>query len=121
MTTRPELCRSRPPRIIIRVVFPEPDGPTSPTDSPAAIASDTPRKTLTGPAALPSVRWMSSTRTSGWDKAADMRSLRERRRRKGGYGPLVMLVNCVLAILLSLGTAAEAAPARILALGDSIT
>ena len=32
-----------------------------------------------------------------------------------------MLVNCVLAILLSLGTAAEAAPARILALGDSIT
>lgn len=32
-----------------------------------------------------------------------------------------MLVNCAFAIVLALGTAAEAAPARILALGDSIT
>jgi acyl-CoA thioesterase-1 len=40
---------------------------------------------------------------------------------KGGYGAGAMLVNCVMALLLAFGSAAAAAPARILALGDSIT
>ena len=36
LTTRPALGRSSPPSTIIKVDLPEPDGPTSPTDSPAA-------------------------------------------------------------------------------------
>jgi acyl-CoA thioesterase I len=50
-----------------------------------------------------------------------MLSLRERRRRTAGYGDRARLVNCAIVLLLTLGPAASAAPARILALGDSIT
>ena len=45
--------------------LPEPDGPTTATVSPAAISNEIPRRMLTGPAALPRVRWTSSTTTSG--------------------------------------------------------
>ena len=51
-----ELGRSNPPSTIINVDFPEPDGPTMLTVSPAPISSEIPRRILTGPAALPSVR-----------------------------------------------------------------
>src|SRR5260370_2844482 len=61
-TTRPELGRSSPPTIIIIVDLPEPDGPTTLTVSPDATASEMPRKTLTAPASLASVRWTSSRR-----------------------------------------------------------
>ncbi len=54
-----------PPRTIITVDFPEPEGPTRLTVSPASISSETPRKMLTGPAALSRVKWTSSSTTSG--------------------------------------------------------
>ena len=49
--------------IIIIVDLPEPEGPTTLTVSPGAMASDMPRRTLTAPAALASVRCTSSRRT----------------------------------------------------------
>ena len=63
--TRPALGRSSPPSTIIKVDLPEPDGPTTLTVSPAPISSEMPRRMLTGPAALPRVRWTSCSTTSG--------------------------------------------------------
>ena len=48
---RPALGRSMPAATIIRLDFPDPDGPTSATVSPGPIASEMPRKISTGPAA----------------------------------------------------------------------
>src|SRR6185437_15237097 len=55
--TTPLVARSRPPTTIIMVDLPAPDGPTTPTLSPGATSSETPRSTLTSPAALASLRW----------------------------------------------------------------
>src|SRR6516164_1961995 len=52
-------------RPVVTVDLPEPDGPSRLTVAPAAIVSETPRRMLTGPAALPRVRWTSSSITSG--------------------------------------------------------
>ena len=54
--THPALGRSSPPISIINVDLPDPEGPTMLTVSPTPILSETPRRMLTGPAALPRVR-----------------------------------------------------------------
>src|SRR5438045_6676058 len=41
-TTRPAVSVSSPPRILISVVLPEPEGPIRATHSPAAILNETP-------------------------------------------------------------------------------
>ena len=48
---RPDVGRSRQPRMCMNVDFPEPDGPITATNSPVPISSDTPRRarTLTSP------------------------------------------------------------------------
>jgi lipid-A-disaccharide synthase len=54
-----------PAMTIIRLDFPEPDGPTSATVSPGMIASETLRNMSTGPAAPGNIRRTPSSRTSG--------------------------------------------------------
>ena len=48
-----------PPITASRVDLPEPDGPTTLTELPAATSRSTPRRILTGPAVLDSVTWTS--------------------------------------------------------------
>src|SRR5258708_26668683 len=142
-TTRPALGRSRPPVTIIKVDLPEPDGPTRLTVSPAPTRSETPRRTLTGPAALVSVRRTSSSKIIGsserggacmsplivWERPGCLLGRRILRR----YGDVPAVVNIAnrvpafsLIALLSIGVAtgargeAQASP-RVLALGDSLT
>ncbi len=52
-STRPLVGRSRPPMMLSRVVFPEPDRPRSATSSPRVIENDTPRSACTSVAPLP--------------------------------------------------------------------
>src|SRR5579875_1510235 len=116
--TRPLEMRSSPPSTIIKVDLPEPDGPTRPTVVPASIEAEMPRSTLTGPAALASVRRTSSKRISGFPMLSCF--MRPRR----GYGCVLRFVNsAALAALITLALFAAPALAatRILALGDSLT
>src|SRR5690348_14304947 len=141
--TRPALGRSSPPVTIIKVDLPEPDGPTRLTVSPAPTRSETPRRTLTGPAALVSVRRTSSSRIIGsserggaclspliaWERPRRLLGRRILRR----YGDGRAVVNIahrlrafsLIALLLFAATAGargqEPASPRILALGDSLT
>ena len=87
-------------------ILPEPDGPTSPTDLARRMRSEMPRRTLTGPAALPSVRCTSSTRTRIGRTACSWTRWCARQLR--GYGRRRRLVNCAacgLSALLALGIA----------------
>jgi hypothetical protein len=51
-TTSPDVGRSRPPRRWRRVLFPDPDGPMTATNSPGSTASDTPRTAATSAAPI---------------------------------------------------------------------
>src|SRR3546814_4866360 len=51
----PPLARSSPASTAISELFPDPDGPSSATDVPAATSRSTPRKISTGALSLPSV------------------------------------------------------------------
>src|SRR5438552_17136961 len=63
--TRPALGFSSPAAIISSEDLPEPDGPSSATDSPAPISSDTPRSTFTTPALPVSISCTSSSAIAG--------------------------------------------------------
>src|SRR5579872_3751236 len=124
--TLPALARSSPASTISRLVLPEPDLPTSPTASPEARSSETPRRMLTGPPGAGRVRCRSRIRTSApaassapaGTGGATMRSIpppyrtvlprREVMRALGGLA------------LLGLAAGAAASP-RLLILGDSLT
>ena len=73
--TRPSVARSSPAATSRVEVLPDPDGPTTATDSPGATARSMPRRTLTGPAALTRVRWTSSSSTAQSEPAMRARSL----------------------------------------------
>ncbi len=47
-TLPPDGC-TKPPRMLSSVVLPEPNGPSSETNSPGAISSDTSSNTVTAP------------------------------------------------------------------------
>ena len=73
---RPELGRSIPAITMIKLVFPEPEGPTRLTVSPAAISSPMSRRMSTGPAGPDKVRCTSSKATRGsvkWNEAVMLR------------------------------------------------
>src|SRR5689334_14917057 len=136
--TVPEVGRSSPPMIIIIVDLPEPDGPTTLTVSPAPTARSMPRRMLTGPAALSSLRWTSSSRTMGEAVEATVdigtklpcihansrrygpaRWVFNRRRRMPALLALALLL-LILALLVP-PLPARAGPVRIAAFGDSLT
>ena len=64
--TVPEVAASNPASTISKLVFPDPEGPTIPTASPASTRRSTPDRMLTGPAAEGTVsrRPRTSTRRS---------------------------------------------------------
>jgi len=110
---------------IISVDLPEPDGPTSATRSPAAIRSDTPRSTLTSPAALAKFKRTSSSRIMGWPVSSFMRMAPGVARRYGvrvrrlvNWGAIPAALLCVVGFA---GAAGADQPVRILAFGDSLT
>src|ERR1035437_7456021 len=120
--TLPELARSRPASTMSRLVLPEPDGPTMPTAAPVSMSRSRPCRMLTGPALDCTVRRRSRTRTigpvasaSGAERGEVMTSL------AAGYGPrrrfleALGVLDCLVFI-----RSAEAAPVRLLVLGDSL-
>src|SRR5580692_8382423 len=118
--TDPAVARSRPASIISSEVLPEPDGPTSPAASPAAISRSIPRRMLTGPAAEGTVSMRPRTATSGGAGDGGVASM------AAAYG-LVGRLRKAVAILLALGVVAVrlgapaiAGPVRLLVLGDSL-
>src|SRR5580658_4229888 len=132
--TRPRLGRSRPPVTIISVDLPEPEGPTRLTVSPGATRSETPRRTLTGPAALASVRCTSASSIMGMSEPGEAcmsffpkpGCLFARRRALGRYGDAAPVFNmtapvAILFLLLAAFPAAAQAGTRVLAFGDSLT
>src|SRR5580658_2473679 len=145
--TRPPLGRSRPPVTIISVDLPEPEGPTRLTVSPAATRSETPRRTLTGPAALASVSRTSASSIMGMSEPGEAcmsffpkrRCLFAQRRALGRYGDPPAVFNMtaplphrgrgrgpalsglfLLFATLLFPSVAEAGT-RVLAFGDSLT
>src|SRR6478609_7355641 len=50
--TCPEVGRSKPPRMFSSVVLPDPEGPSSETNSPSRTSSDTPSSALVAPYSL---------------------------------------------------------------------
>src|SRR3954471_4507668 len=142
-TTRPALARSRPPIIIIRLDLPAPDGPTTPTDSPAATDSPTPRRMLTSPAALASFRCTSSRSIIDADGLRQFLNATSARRRTPmrdpvaryattsarAYGVRRRFINIVpVALVVALGLLAALPgvgrgdpPVKLLVVGDSLT
>src|SRR5581483_9523271 len=137
-STEPEVACSRPPMIIIMLDLPAPDGPTTPTDSPAATARLMPRRMLTSPAALASFRQTSSSRIIGTDgngnpmnddghelprRGAQPDQAGTSRRPYGAYRRIIKLclVSLVLALAAPTGSRAADKPLKLLALGDSLT
>src|SRR6185295_699110 len=132
---RPELTRSRPATTIISVDLPAPDGPTTATASPWPIERSMPRRMLTGPTVLGRVTCTpaSSSRaplveTSVIGRVPGDVTLGNERGRWAGTGlkggPLLRIVNVLTAALAALCLIrgqAEAAPLRVLMLGDSLT
>src|SRR5258708_5065121 len=144
-STRPEVARSSPPMIIIMLDLPAPEGPTTPTDSPAAISRPMPRRMLTSPAALASfsctsLSWIigangfrrqanpTSARRTGQhmndaveppDHGAPPRYARTSDR---AYGMNRRVINLALLALACLAPATGRAerPLKLLALGDSL-
>lgn len=96
--------------------LPDPDGPTSPTLSPRAMASVMPRSTSTGPALPARVsRASARSRIVSAISAAFALPLRL------GYGAAQGLRNLLLALVLLSPGLAAAEPVTIVALGDSLT
>ena len=116
-TTRPDVARSSPATIIIRLDLPAPDGPISPTDSPAATRIVTPRNTWTGPAGPASV---SVTASSAMMEGAVSVGMMRRRGRIARNGTAPLLVKWALLLLIAIVSARAAQPTKILVLGDSI-
>src|SRR5262245_42693802 len=119
-STRPEVARSRPPAIIIRLDLPAPEGPTTAAISPAAMSREMPRRILTVPASLAMSRWTSAKRTMEGGTVTAM-SL------STGYGRFAAAFNSLLVLLaLSLAPApisqaeAQTAPVKLVVLGDSL-
>src|SRR5579872_927273 len=110
----PDVARSSPASTISRLVLPEPDGPTMPIASPAPISRSIPRRMLTGPAADGTVRCRSLTWTSGDGGVASMAA---------AYGVRGRWRKAVLALVfaVALMPGAQAAPVRLLVLGDSLS
>src|SRR5690606_14718247 len=131
-------------------VFPDPDGPTTATASPAPISRLTPRRISTGPARLASLNLTSAREMIGaavagtkslrslcqWSRLSTWKSVDRTVNRTGGdfmkrrtaaralgqVSMLAVLVNACL-ILMSGASHAEAQsdPIRIVAFGDSLT
>ena len=119
----PEVVRSSPASTISRLVLPEPDGPMTPTASPAAMSRSMPRRMLTGPAAEGTVRCRSLTWTSGVAVAggiADggMASMAAPYGVRGRWRKAVIALS--LLMLAAIPTT-RAAPLRLLVLGDSLS
>src|ERR1700755_2414481 len=110
----PELARSSPASTISRLVLPDPDGPMTPTASPAAMSRSMPRRMLTGPAAEGTVRCRFLTCTSGTSDGgvASMAA---------PYGVRTLWRKVALALVLLLPAAASPGPLRLLVLGDSLS
>src|SRR5918996_1588541 len=129
--TVPEVGRSMPPTTASRVDLPEPEGPTTLTELPAATSRSIPRRILTGPAALPRVTWTSRSSIIGGGASGGGAGLR-RGAAVDGEGEdegmakqmaqMARVLKLVVAIALTI--AAEGALAngscRIAVLGDSL-
>src|SRR6478672_13241341 len=81
-TTRPLVSVSSPPRILISVVLPDPDGPINATHSPAAMLNETPPSARSVPYCFTSA----SMTTCGADCGCAVIPLLEKRM-LGGYAP----------------------------------
>src|SRR5579875_406994 len=124
-STRPPLARSRPASTISKLVLPEPEGPTSPTASPASMSRSTPRRMLTGPPAPG--RRRSRTLTSGAPNSlrfAEYEAMSSIIARAYGLraAPRRAMLGALLAAVLAapLPCPARASPVRLLVLGDSL-
>ena len=113
-----------PPTTASRVDLPEPDGPTTLTELPAATSRSTPRRILTGPAALPRVTCTSASSIIA--DRADETGATGAVEDAGMAKQMVRLAAVLkLASAVALGTATPAAaaerclPDRVL--GDSLT
>ena len=123
--TLPEVARSSPASTISRLVLPEPDGPTTPTASPAAMSRSMPCRMLTAPALDGTVRRRSRTCTIGPAARASGRGAEGRwhpwRQR---YGPRRRFLKAIgvagFAWFSPAPAARPAAPVRLLVLGDSL-
>lgn len=108
--TRPPVGRSRPLKIIKRVVLPEPEGPMIEAVIPAGIERSTPRRILTFPASLSNSRDMFSSSMAG--PVTVMRIILFRL-----YSIAIFLLLCGVFWAGS----ARAEPLTLLVLGDSLT
>src|SRR5689334_2083863 len=106
---RPPLACSRPAISSIKLVLPEPEGPTMPSDSLAATFRLSPLRILTGPASLASVR-----RRSAMSIMKPFSILSPRR------AFVAALAGLALAFPLRPALAGDD-PVKVLALGDSLT
>src|SRR3954468_9582238 len=109
---RPPLACSNPATSSIRLVLPEPEGPTMPNDSRAVTLRFSPFRILTGPASLASVRRRSAMSIMKSSSILSRRTL------------LAALAGIALASPLRSGTLQQAwaaDPVKVLALGDSLT
>src|SRR5690606_15034765 len=115
MRTLPALGRSMPPITASRVDLPEPDGPTTLTELPAATSRSTPRRILTGPAALDSVTWTSRNSIMAGRSAGERCMARQMGRWLG-----LLKVALALAVVQGASLAGADDACRIAVLGDSL-
>src|SRR5271170_3141347 len=120
-STRPPVGRSSPATIIIMVDLPEPEGPTTPTVSPAATSRSRPRRILISPAGPPSFNAMPASRIIGRPSSESYAMRSPSSFSHNSF--LRRLAASILAAYLGMivASAAMAAPIKILALGDSLT
>src|SRR5687767_906461 len=125
--TAPAVGRSIPPTTASSVDLPDPDGPTTLTELPAATSRSMPRRILTGPAALPRVTWTPCSSIMGG--GAELRGGAASDGEDGDEDMAEQMVQMrrvlKLGVAIGLTTLAEAALAddgcRIAVLGDSLT
>jgi len=111
----PASGRSSPANTISSVDLPEPEAPTMPTDSPASMASETPRKIWTRAAPSPKLRSMESSAMAG----LGMKGIRYAG--APSYGAMRRFVQAGAAILCLLGAPAWAKTLKLVVLGDSLS
>ena len=116
-----------PPTTASSVDLPEPDGPTTLTELPAATSRSIPRRILTGPAALPRVTWTSRSSIIGAGAGLGGGTATDGEGGDEGMAVQMAQVGRILKLGLAIFAAtlgAKAAladdPCRIAVLGDSL-